>query len=41
MSDLDTLVEMGFDRERSEFAVKQAGGRMYILFVTYSEANTS
>jgi len=32
MSDLDTLVDMGFDRERSEFAVKQAGGRKYVLF---------
>lgn len=28
-SDLDTLLEMGFDKARAELAVKQSGGREY------------
>lgn len=27
-SDLDVLLDMGFDRERAELAVKKSGGRM-------------
>jgi hypothetical protein len=26
-SDLDTLLDMGFDKERAELAVKKSGGR--------------
>lgn len=26
-SDLDQLIEMGFDKERAELAVKKSGGR--------------
>lgn len=28
-SDLETLLEMGFDKARAELAVKQSGGREY------------
>jgi hypothetical protein len=27
-SDLDQLIEMGFDKERAEIAVKKSGGRV-------------
>jgi hypothetical protein len=30
-SDLDQLIEMGFDRERAELAVKKSGGRVFPL----------
>jgi hypothetical protein len=32
MSDLDTLVDMGFEKERAELAVKQTGGRRWLGF---------
>lgn len=30
-SDLETLIEMGFDKERAEIAVKKSGGRTFYL----------
>lgn len=30
-SDLDQLVDMGFDKDRAELAVKQTGGRRFCL----------
>lgn len=30
-SDLDQLIEMGFDKERAEMAVSKTGGRMHPL----------
>jgi len=29
MSDIDNLIDMGFERERAELAIKQAGGRTF------------
>jgi len=32
MTDLDTLVDMGFDKARAELAVKQSGGRKLLVY---------
>lgn len=35
-SDLDQLIEMGFDKERAELAVKKTGGRKLSHPMTYA-----
>ena len=39
-SDLDLLLEMGFDRERAELAVKRTGGREIPSLATYLQLLT-
>jgi hypothetical protein len=36
-SDLDLLLEMGFDKTRAELAVKKTGGRTFLVTITFGE----
>jgi hypothetical protein len=40
-SDLDQLVEMGFDPEKSKMAVKKTGGCMFVRHVKLHQKLTS
>ena len=39
-SDLDTLLEMGFDKARAELAIKQSGGRECHLKLSRNDLDT-
>ena len=40
-SDLEVLIEMGFEKARAEIAVKKTGGRTSPLLPLYYKANTT